>query len=207
MAHHADDQAETVLFNLLRGAAGLRGMAAETEIKVPGHRAPLWVERPLLHVSRAEIDAWISQHDLKFREDATNAEAHATRNKLRLELLPALSEALGRDVRPALCRAAEISRAELEWLDALALPAASHDALDARTLGAQPLAMQRRVIFLWLTQRGLPGIGFDAVESVRAMLDLRDGPARVNLPGNRFVQRRRGSIRAEAQAPHSREFP
>ncbi len=209
MAHHADDQAETVLFNLLRGSAGLRGMDAETELSVPGHRRPLHAARPLLSVTRAAIDDWITARGLAYREDGTNAEITASRNQLRHRVLPLLQESLGRDVRPALCRAAEISRAEQEWLDDLAQPAASQDTLDARVLAAGPLAMQRRILLLWLRRHALRGIGFDQVEAVRAMLDLPHGPACVNLPDNIFVRRSRGLLQV-MPAPRkraSREFP
>jgi tRNA(Ile)-lysidine synthase len=209
MAHHADDQAETVLFNLLRGAGGLRGMEPERELRVPGHRVPLRVVRPMLAVTRGEIDAWITAHGLTFREDATNAEPGATRNKLRHQVLPYLSELLGRDVRPALCRAAEISHEEQEWLDAAATLFAADECLEARTLAGEPPALLRRIILLWLRRHALRGIGFDEVEAVRAMLDLRGGPARVNLPDNRFVRRSGGLLRVEPvrRRRHSREFP
>jgi len=195
MAHHADDQAETVLFNLLRGSSGLRGMAPVTEITVPGFRAPLRVVRPLLNVPRAEIDSWIVAHGVKYRDDATNAGTDPVRNKLRHVLLPALCETMGRDVSPALCRAAEISAAEQAFLDAACRPAASNESLDARALAALPVALQRRTLFLWLQAQHFPGVRFDDVEAVRAMLDLTAGPARVNLPGNRFVSRSRGKLR------------
>lgn len=195
LAHHADDQTETVLFNLLRGAAGLRGMAAEQEIRVAGHRAPLRLLRPLLGVSRAGIDEYITRCGLAFREDATNAGPDATRNRLRHEIIPALCDVMQRDVRTALCRAAEISAAEQAWMDDLAAPFAGEDWLDARELGLQPVALQRRAVFLWLQRQSLPGIGFAAVESVRAMLDVQAGPAGVNLPGNHLLRRREGLVR------------
>ena len=201
MAHHADDQAETVLFNLLRGAAGLRGMMAQTLLAVPGFRIPLCMARPLLSVTRAEIDAWLTARGLAWREDATNASTDPVRNKLRHDLLPALSKALSRDVTAAICRAAEISAAEQVFLDELAAPAAAAESLDARALSAQPLALQRRVIFLWLKRQDFPGIGFAEVEAVRAMCDLQHGPARLNLPGNRFVQRSGGRISPLLSSP------
>ena len=89
LAHHADDQVETFLFNLLRGSgpAGLAGMAAESTRTVG--RRKLRIIRPLLGVWREEIDAYIDAHRLEWREDATNADpALATRNRLRAEVLP-----------------------------------------------------------------------------------------------------------------------
>ena len=196
LAHHADDQAETVLFNLFRGSSGLRGMATVTEIRVPGFRQPLCVERPLLAVTRAEIDAWIAARGIGFREDATNAGTEPVRNKLRHVLLPAICAAMGRDVRPALCRAAEIASGEHSFMDSLAMPAAQEATLDTRSLAALPLALQRRIILLWLKEQRFPRTGFDEVEAVRRMLNPEFGPARVNLPGNRFVRRTRGKLHA-----------
>ena len=196
LAHHADDQAETVLFNLFRGSSGLRGMAEISEMTVPGFRWPLHIERPLLGVPRAVIDAWILARGVKFREDASNAGTGPVRNRLRHTLLPAICEAMGRDVRPALCRAARIASCELALLDDLARPAAQQESLDVRELAALPVALQRRVIFLWLQAQQFPGTGFEAVETVRAMLDPAAGPARVNLPGNRFVRRHRRKLHA-----------
>lgn len=196
LAHHSDDQAETVLFNLFRGSSGLRGIPAVTDMRVPGFRQPLSIERPLLAVSRAEIDAWIAARGIKFREDATNRGTEPVRNKLRHLLLPAICEAMGRDVRPALCRAAEIASGEQAFMDTLAMPAAQEVTLDTRSLGALPLALQRRIILLWLKAQRFPGTGFDEVEAVRRMLNPGSGPARVNLPGNRFVRRTRGKLHA-----------
>ena len=197
LAHHSDDQAETVLFNLFRGSSGLRGIPAVTDMRVPGFRQPLSIERPLLAVSRAEINAWIAARGIKFREDATNRGTEPVRNKLRHLLLPAICEAMGRDVRPALCRAAEIASGEQAFMDALAMPAAQDATLDTRSLAAMPLALQRRIILLWLKAQRFPGTGFDEVEAVRGMLNPGSGPARVNLPGNRFVRRTRGKLHAE----------
>ena len=82
VAHHADDQLETFFINLLRGAGirGLKGMQ-----KVNGH-----VIRPLLDSSREDIRQYAVEHDLKWREDHTNAETQFLRNKIRHELLPVI---------------------------------------------------------------------------------------------------------------------
>ena len=145
LAHHADDQVETFLFNLLRGAgpAGLAGMAAEN-MRTVGRRK-LQIVRPLLAVWREEIDAYVKTHGLAWREDLTNADpAHATRNRLRMEVLPLLERALGREVRPALWRAADILAAEESYLSGLLAadgpPAAQ---LSLATLAGQPLARWR----------------------------------------------------------------
>ncbi len=200
LAHHADDQVETFLFNLLRGAgpAGLAGMAAESERRVG--RRTLRIVRPLLGVWREEIDAYLSARGLQWREDATNADpAHATRNALRAGALPLLARVMGRDVRRALWRTADILAAEDAWLTALLetgepLPAE----LPVAGLAEQPVARQRRVLRAWLAARGVGGVGYEKVERVRTLLRVADGgPAKVNLPGDRHARRRSGKLFVE----------
>ncbi len=193
LAHHADDQAETFLFNLLRGAGpgGLGGMAHVSTL------SGLQVIRPLLGIWREEIDAYCAAHGLAWREDASNTSREHTRNRLRHDALPALSAAMGRDVRRALWRAAELLRAEDE-----VLAPATEDAhewsgeLKVATLRELPLALQRRVIHAWLAHQGVPGVGFEEVEAVRSLVE-QVRVAKVNLPGARHARRRSGRIFCE----------
>jgi len=192
LAHHADDQVETLLFNLLRGsgAAGLGGMNAITSRTVAG--VALTIHRPLLGVWREEIDAYVGAHQFDFREDASNADPRHTRNRLRHELLPAIERAFGRDVRRALWRTAEILRAESAVLDAL-IPATAREAtLDVASLRALPLALRRRLLHAWLRGQGVPLIGFAEVEQVRSLLD--GARAKVNLPAGWHARRRAGRL-------------
>ncbi len=197
LAHHADDQVETFLFNLLRGAgpAGLAAMRVESR-QCLGRRR-LRIVRPLLGVWRPEIDEYLARHGLAWREDATNADTGAhTRNRLRAEILPALSQAMGRDVRLALWRAAEILGAEEDWIGGLLagdppLPAR----LPVARVRAEPVAKQRRLLRAWLDSRNATGVGFREVELVRGLLDTAaDGPSKVNLPGDRHVRRQAGVL-------------
>ena len=89
VAHHADDQAETILLHLLRGSgsAGLRGMLPVG--RVPG-RDDLVLLRPFLHITRAEIDAYCVRHNLQPRHDPSNENVQFARNRIRHELLPLL---------------------------------------------------------------------------------------------------------------------
>ena len=133
---------------------------------------------------------------MKFREDATNTGLNPVRNRIRHELLPAIRSAMGRDPGPALLRAAHVAAEESVLLNELAAPHAAAEELDVCALSALPCALQRRIIHLWLRRKGLPGIGFHEVEAVRSMVDLPGGATGVNLPGNRFVRRRKGKLRA-----------
>ena len=196
LAHHADDQVETFLFNLLRGAgpAGLAGMAAESTRTVG--RRTLRIVRPLLAVWREEIDDHLKSHGLAWREDLTNADpVHATRNRLRAEVLPLLERAMGREVRPALWRAADILAAEEMYLSGLlAADGPTLPQLALAALADQPLARQRRTLRAWLLSRGVPNVGYREVELVRSLLDTTEGPAKVNLPGGKHARRRQGKL-------------
>jgi tRNA(Ile)-lysidine synthase len=192
LAHHADDQVETFLHNLLRGAgpSGLCGMNAVSTLEM--HGTALLVARPLLGIWREEIDAYIARHKLPFREDASNADPRFTRNRLRHAAIPALTAALGRDVRAALLRTTELLRAEDEFLSAQPELRGAPDALQVPLLRSLPLALQRRLIHRWLQRHAVGSIGFAEVESVRGLLDSRG--AKVNLPGGLCARRREKRI-------------
>jgi tRNA(Ile)-lysidine synthase len=188
LAHHADDQVETVLLQLLRGAgsAGLSGMAPVSTRNVAG--VLLQVCRPLLGTWREEIDRYITQRELPFCDDASNQDLRFTRNRIRLELLPALDRAFGRSTRASLLRSAEILAAEDDYLQQLADPQSTARELSTTDLRALPLALQRRVLHTWLKHEQVPEVGFAEVEAVRALLS--SGPAKVNLPGGFHARRR-----------------
>ena len=200
LAHHADDQAETFLFNLLRGAGptGLGGMAADSERSVRG--ITLRIVRPLLAVWREEIDAYVQANGLEWREDATNANpAYGTRNALRAEALPLLERVMGRDVRRALWRTADILAAEDAWFDDLLAGEGPPPAeLPVSALVHRPIPLVRRILRRWLKARGAVGVGYEEVERVRSLLDVAaGGPAKVNLPGARHARRRAGKLFVE----------
>ena len=192
LAHHADDQVETFLHNLLRGAgpAGLCGMRAVSSREI--HGIELVIARPFLGVTREQIDAYVKRHGLRFCEDASNADPRFTRNRLRHSAIPALTAALGRDVRPALLRAVELLRAEDEFLSAQPELRGTPDALQVPMLAALPLALQRRLIHHWLRRHGVPSCGFPEVEAVRGLTESRT--AKVNLPGDLCARRREKRI-------------
>jgi tRNA(Ile)-lysidine synthase len=192
LAHHADDQVETFLFNLLRGSggAGLGAMRPRSQL------GGLEVFRPLLGTWRDEIDRYVARHGIEFREDLSNTDPRHTRNRIRHEIVPMLARAFGREVRGALLRSAEILRDEDDFLVSLPqLAMACTEQLSARELRELPVAIQRRVLLAWLRARGVPQVGFAEVELVRALLAGRG--AKVNLPGALHARRRAGWLFVE----------
>lgn len=203
LAHHADDQAETILGNVLRGC-GLEGLAAMG--LVTDLDSGLCFVRPLLHVRRAEIDAYVQSKGIAYREDSSNASAEHRRNRLRHEALPLLSEIAGRDVVPLLNRLGTLAERDeyflheeaLSWFEACREGEALTQLDSLRELDP---AILSRVIAIWLREHEkLPGIGFDEIRQVFSLL-LPDGPAKVNLPSGRFVRRKAGRLFVEPQRP------
>jgi tRNA(Ile)-lysidine synthase len=194
LAHHADDQVETCLFNFLRGTgtAGLGGMRPVSQL------GKLSVHRPLLGVARTQIDAFRKQHKVRFREDATNAGLEHTRNKLRHRVLPLLAEVMGESYRAAILRAAEILRGEEEWMASLMPP--SRLELDCKDLRAMHPALRSRVVLRWLRESGIPEAAYAETRRVLSLLDVANGPSKVNLPGNHHARRRSGVIFLESGA-------
>ena len=192
LGHHADDLVETFLINLFRGA-GARGQRGIREVTARRFgNIELTIVRPLLSVWRTEIDAYISAHRLRFREDATNQSLQPLRNRMRHRIIPLIAKELGRDIRPALRRAAMIAADENEMLDEL-LPDVSAR-LTLKQLRDLPVALQRRAIVCWLCAQAVSDVGFELVEQVRGLLDATSGPAKVNLPQDRFARRRAGEL-------------
>jgi tRNA(Ile)-lysidine synthase len=133
--HTADDQAETVLLNLLRGA-GLDGLAG---MGVGRH--------PIIRLRRSETRALCTAAGLTPVDDPSNADPVHRRNRVRHELLPLLDAIAQRDVAGIIARQAPLLRDEAELLDGLA---AVLDPTDARALAAAPVALSRRAVRLWL---------------------------------------------------------
>jgi len=204
LAHHADDQAETVLMNLARGSGlgGLAGMRRESEQEIDGCKLTLL--RPLLSVWRAEIDAWVAKRGLKFREDASNAEAETgVRNRVRLQLLPEMNKVFGRDVAASLLRLSRLAdgnEALINEAFADALTMASGERLPVRKLSQCSAPLRQRVLLDWLRERGIGNCGVAEVQRVEALLEtpLGTGPAKVNLPGGWHARRQSGGIFLQA---------
>src|SRR5215510_3841055 len=192
-AHTQDDQAETVLMWLLRGS-GLKGLGGMPLVHPldganvePASR--LLVVRPLLYVSRAEIEAYLKEKDLTFRLDRSNQDVSFLRNWIRLKLIPQLKEKIDGNLLTRLAQQAELIRQEDDLMDDLARAALDEmrtaEGINRGSLLSHSKAMQRRLVRLWIeaTRGHLRGLDFQHVES---LLDLiADGPpqGRLSIPG------------------------
>lgn len=180
--HTADDQAETILVNLLRGAStdGLSAMR-------PGHR------HPLLGVRRHETHALCDAAGLEVVVDVTNDDRSLLRNRLRHELLPLLNEASQRDLVPVLARQAALLRDDADLLDELA---DAIDPTDARVLAAAPLPLARRAVRRWLTTDHPPDLA-----TVDRVLGVARGESiACEVGGGRRVSRRQQRLRIDGVA-------
>ena len=169
--HTADDQAETVLLNLVRGASA-HGLGAMR----PTHRTPL------LALRRTETRALCATEAVAVVDDETNLDPRFQRNRVRNEVLPLLAEISRRDPVPILVRTADLLRADDDLLDELA---AALDPTDAPALARAPLPLARRAVRMWLADPYPPDLA--TVERVLRV-------ARGEVPGcdvgdNRQVRR------------------
>ncbi len=213
VAHHADDQAETILLHLVRGAGeqGLAGMAFRASLP----REPeIHLIRPLLLVTRAQIAAYCREHDLRPREDATNLDTTYLRNHIRWQTLPHL-RTINPRVEQALSRLGEIASVEHDFLDQqLEQAIAGHETaapdrvlMDRRVFQALHPALQRRWIRRAVEQLAASpeNLGYQHVIATVAVGARGEVGARALLPGGLRLRVEYAAIAVErAGAPPER---
>ncbi len=198
LAHHADDQVETVLINLFRGSGlrGIAGMRSCSEHTIDGGKVQFL--RPLLEVWQEQIDEYLQKQGLLYRDDASNESDFALRNRIRHRLLPEVKQVFKRDVRGAVYRLAQMARSESGALDALIerdCPGLSQqEKLPVTVLRTLPEALQARVIREWLNNSGITGTGYREVEEIRSLIPEGSRIAKINLPNHQYARRRQGVI-------------
>jgi tRNA(Ile)-lysidine synthase len=192
LGHTLDDQAETVLLGLARGSGSrsLAGMASRA-----GHFV-----RPFLGIRRATTEQVCAELGLNPWQDPHNADRRFTRVRVRETVLPTLEAELGPGVAEALARTAELVRDDNELLDRLATEASriegmgGTDTLDCAALQAQPPALRRRIIRLWLLTHGLGDLSLRHISAVESLVIDWHGQKAIQIPGA-TVTRTAGRLR------------
>jgi tRNA(Ile)-lysidine synthase len=198
VGHSEDDQAETFLLRLLRGA-GSRGLAA---IRPRAGR----IVRPLLEVRRDELRSFTSERGLRYREDASNADTRFARNRLRHDVMPVI-EQHSPGFAPVLAREAALARQDDEYLESVAIESAASIVLrtecgleiDAAALKSLHPAIASRVVRQALMASAAGRfIGFQHIERVLELAGESEAGTQVALPG-RLATRLGGRIRLGPQ--------
>ena len=190
VGHTADDQAETVLLNMIRGAGldGLTGMRAEAA-------GPRRVMRPILELRRTETRAFVAAIGLETVTDPSNFEFRFRRNRVRHELMPLLAEVAGRDPVPVLARTAGLLSEDADFLDGLA---GSIDPTDARALAQAPPPLAKRALRSWLRHGQGPEHYPPSSQELQRVWAVVTGEAvACELAGGRRLSRSSGRLRIE----------
>jgi tRNA(Ile)-lysidine synthase len=188
--HTRDDQAETVLFRLLRGS-GLAGLAGILPVTGSG------LVRPLIDVTRAQVEAYLTERGIPWRQDVTNRDPRFARSRIRHELLPELARNWNPRVAEVLAQLADLAYEEEKWWAAetrrslaRAAPQQSRDhegavELSAAALAGLPRALARRLVrhAAHRAKGSLAGIEFRHVEDVLRLAADPAGRGRLALPG------------------------
>jgi tRNA(Ile)-lysidine synthase len=181
--HTADDQAETMLLNLLRGSArdGLSGIRRD-------HR------HPILGLRRAETLSYAQDLQVEIVVDPSNEDPTYLRNRVRHELLPLLGDIAGRDPVPILVRQSELLRDESILLDDLS---STIDPTDVKALRAAPIALARRALRGWLRESSPQGYFPDARVIERVLRVVSGEVLACEIAGGLRVRRSRGHLFVE----------
>ena len=175
LGQHADDQIETVLLRLLRGAGG-EGLAGIKWLGPSPANPMIQLVRPLLGQTRATLRQWAGHADVSWREDRTNACADMSRNWLRIEIVPKLRRRVGRGLAATVARTAALVGAEADLVNDLARR--WRGARRRAAFGALHMAVQRRILVQQLIESGIEP-EFELVEALRT----EPGVSRMIGPG------------------------
>jgi tRNA(Ile)-lysidine synthase len=211
LGHTQDDQAETVLLRLLRGA-GVRGLAGMSPRRGP-------FVRPLLDCPRSVLRAWLDVRGIAWIEDESNRDVAIPRNRIRAELVPLLERRFNPAIVPILAHEAELARDEWTWMvdEAAALIArcAAREGdgwrLDVAVLRAAPRALRRLALWRLLTEgAGGRPVGFAHVADALALVETDQLSGPIDAPGQRLervagglvlTSRRPGAVGRLREAP------
>ena len=195
LAHHADDQAETLLLRLIRGT-GTRGLGG---MKTITHMGNLTIIRPWLHIRRTAIEEYRHANSIPCCYDSSNSDTRFDRNWIRHEIVPVLETRFGKGVTDRLVHTAEISRAAQEQIHASAMKYISENkvetilgpVLSKQTFVLQSCAIQREVIIEMISEQATRDCmpGFEIIEGIREYISGSARHCPVELPGGAGISK------------------
>ena len=204
IGHHADDNAETILHRIVRGT-GLRGLGGIRPVRTIRDGSDIRLVRPMLGFRRAQIEQYLAERNIAYRQDATNDSASYTRNRIRHELLPLLRDRFNPQVADALIRLAEQARGldayltetSLRMLESLVIEHNDRElVLHSPSLARKPRVIQMQLIRKAILRMGI-GEGELTYGHFNAVADLaagQEGTKALDLPGGLRVSRRYGRL-------------
>ncbi len=174
--HTRSDQAETVLFRILRGS-GVSGLAGIRAVTSDG------IVRPLLSIWREDVETWLRERHVTWREDATNADPAYDRNRIRHQLLPLLRAEYNPRIDEALARMATLAADDEQYWEGQIRDLPS--TFEVSRLSTAPLALARRMVRRAIEQvKGdLRQIDFAHVEAILELARSTEGSGRLQAPG------------------------
>ncbi len=192
VAHNQNDQAETLLMRIIRGT-GQKGLTG-----IPPVREN--IIRPLIEISRNDIENYLNENSIQYRTDSTNNEQLYTRNKIRLSLIPYLQTEFNFEVIVCLTRLADICREENGFLDKLSLDAyndvadGEQNSIDIEKLNSYDDVIKRRILRIFCENySGLRDITYDHINDILKLCQNLTGK-KINLPNGLTIQKSYGKL-------------
>ena len=210
LAHHADDNVETVLHRIFRGT-GMRGLGGIRSVRAIRPGSDIRIVRPLLPFRRAQIEEYLRKRGLESRQDATNHSPEFTRNRIRSLVLPLLREKFNPHADEAVLRLAEQARGADAYLSETSERlfeslVVAHDSaqltLHADLLARKPRVMRTQVIRHALLRLGMgeQELSYGHLEAIANLAAGREGNKTLDLPGGFRVSRRYSRLVFEAES-------
>ncbi|MDO8602577.1 MAG: tRNA lysidine(34) synthetase TilS [Candidatus Omnitrophota bacterium] len=200
VGHTRDDQAETVLMRIMRGT-GMKGLGGMSPVKeISGNK----IIRPLIEVSRKDVEDFISESGLKFRTDSSNEKAIFTRNKIRMELIPLLEKDFNPNIKEVLGNMAENLQIENDFLSRYAKRKFKSVSkirqgqilIDSKKFKKLPEALRKRVLRVGLEElKGdLRRLTYQHWKEMEELIDARPVNSIVDLPAGISIIKDRANI-------------
>jgi tRNA(Ile)-lysidine synthase len=201
VGHNKDDQAETVLMRAIRGS-GMTGLGGMSPVR---NMRDFTVVRPLIEVSRKEIEQFIKENNLKFRHDSSNDKVIFTRNKVRHELMPRLEKDFNPNIKEVLVNMAENLREENDFLEKFAKrkfrsmskkSAAGEIKIDIKKFKRQSGAIKKRIVRSALEELkgNLRRFTYQHWKEVEDLINGRPTNSVVDLPGGIEVLKNKNTL-------------